>query len=69
MTQASQFPTLPQLLRRPIVEQVTGLSRSSIYAMMATGQFPQPVRIGARAVAWRSDEIADFVDSRARRAA
>ncbi|WP_282025587.1 helix-turn-helix transcriptional regulator [Limimaricola cinnabarinus] len=39
-------------LRRHDVEQMTGLSRSSIYAMMQDGRFPRPVRVGTRAVAW-----------------
>jgi prophage regulatory protein len=38
-------------LRRPAVEAATGLSRSSIYAMMDSGEFPRPIRIGRRAVA------------------
>lgn len=45
-----------QLLRRPQVEAMTGLSRSSIYAGMDDGSFPRPKRIGQRSVAWlRSD--------------
>jgi prophage regulatory protein len=42
-----------KLLRRPFVEEVTGLSRSTIYAMMSDGKFPRPYRIGRRAVAWK----------------
>ena len=45
------------LHRRKVVENVTGLSRSSIYAKIAEGTFPRPVQIGARAVAWRSSDI------------
>lgn len=44
-------------LRRPAVEALTGLSRSSIYAMMDTGNFPRPVRIGKRAVAWPENAV------------
>lgn len=53
-----------QLLRRKQVEQITGLSRSSIYAMMADGGFPRQKKIGRRAVAWRREEIEDWVNSR-----
>lgn len=53
-----------QLLRRKQVEQITGLSRSSIYAMMADGVFPRQKKIGRRAVAWRREEIEDWVNSR-----
>lgn len=46
-----------QLLRRPEVEARTGLSRSSIYRMMDEGQFPRPIRIAHRAVAWRASDL------------
>ncbi len=52
------------ILRRPEVEARVGLSRSSIYAFMAAGTFPQPIRIGARAVAWRLSDIEDWLASR-----
>ena len=38
------------VLRRPAVEAMTGLSRSTIYAMMAEGEFPRPLKLGKRAV-------------------
>lgn len=56
-------PTL-SFLRRPEVEARVGLSRSSIYAFMAAGDFPKPIRIGARAVAWRLSDIEDWISSR-----
>jgi len=52
------------LLRRPEVERRVALSRSGIYARMAKGSFPLPVRIGDRAVAWRESDIATWIDSR-----
>ena len=51
-------------LRRPAVEAVTGLSRSSIYAMMDTDDFPRPVRIGKRAVAWPESAVTAWLASR-----
>ena len=48
---------LEQFLRRDEVEKATGLSRSAIYAAMRAGTFPQAVRIGKTAVAWRANEI------------
>lgn len=69
MTQTIQNQIVPQLLRRPAVQQITGLSRSSIYRMMAAGEFPQPVHLGAKAVAWRADEVAAFIESRTKRIA
>lgn len=52
------------VLRRPEVEARVGLSRSSIYAFMADGSFPKPIRIGPRAVAWRSTDIEKWLNSR-----
>lgn len=52
------------LLRRAEVESKTGLSRSTIYDWMKRGEFPQPVKLGARIVAWRESDIAAWLDSR-----
>ncbi|ALP64013.1 AlpA family transcriptional regulator [Paraburkholderia caribensis] len=46
-----------RILRRPAVEQITGLPRSSIYAEMKKGTFPQSVKLSKRAVGWFSGEI------------
>jgi len=48
------------------VREMTGLSRSSIYAMMAAGDFPKPIRIGSRAVRWHEHEVRAFIASRPR---
>ncbi|WP_429120162.1 helix-turn-helix transcriptional regulator [Aeromonas allosaccharophila] len=37
--------------------QKTGLSKSSIYDLMAQGQFPQTVRLGGRSVAFVEGEV------------
>ena len=34
----------PAILRRPQVEQRTGLSRSTLYQYIMDGDFPKPVR-------------------------
>lgn len=51
-------------LRRPAVEAATGLSRSSLYAMMDKGEFPRPVRIGKRAVAWPQSAVETWLAER-----
>ena len=51
-------------LRRPAVEAATGLSRSSIYDMMDRDEFPRPVRIGKRAVAWPQSAIEAWLAAR-----
>ena len=54
----------PQIVKRPEVEAATGLSRSSLYRLAAAGEFPRPIRLGPRAVGWRADEIAAWIEQR-----
>ena len=51
------MPHTTSLLRRPEVERRIGRSRASVYADIAAGLLPRPVKIGQRAVAWPSHEI------------
>ncbi|MEM1151831.1 MAG: AlpA family transcriptional regulator [Pseudomonadota bacterium] len=46
-----------QLLRRPEVEKLTGLPRSTLYERIADGSFPKQIKIGRRGVRWRSSEV------------
>lgn len=50
------------ILRRPEVQDRTGLSRSSIYAGMAKGTFPQAVKISTRAVGWFERDVNTWLD-------
>ena len=47
----------PALLRRWDVEIRTGLSRTTLTRLMLTGEFPRPVVIAKRAVAWHSRDV------------
>lgn len=51
-------------LRRRQVEALTGLSRSSLYSLMSCGDFPRPVKLTTRAVAWPESKIAEWLASR-----
>ena len=53
-----------RLIRRPEVESLTGLSRSTIYAWIKTGDFPAPVSLGSRLVAWRERDVTDWIEAR-----
>ena len=53
-----------QVLRRPAVEELTGLARSTIYAMLLRGEFPEPIKIGRQAVAWRRSDIERWLAAR-----
>lgn len=46
-----------QILRRPEVEAMTGLARSTIYAAITAGKFPRPIRLGARSVGWLASDL------------
>ena len=56
-TQPDHGDPVGRLLRRTEVEHLTGLSRSTIYAHMAAGKFPPPLRIGPKTVRWSSVAI------------
>lgn len=60
---------LEALLRLQSVKAATGLGRSSIYSLEASGDFPKRVSIGPRAVAWRASEIQAWINSRQTKAA
>ena len=61
---------MPQhIIRRKEVEQRIGLACSTIYAMMARGDFPRPIKIGQRAVGWRSKDIDNWLSDREQKVA
>ncbi len=46
-----------RILRLPEVRHTTGLPTSTIYYMIKRKEFPEPIKLGARAVGWRLSEI------------
>lgn len=66
MTRNISAPTAGALIlqRLPQVKVRTGLSRSEIYRRIASGDFPQPVKLGKRASAWPEHEITAWCQSR-----
>lgn len=46
------------ILRRKLVEDETGYSRSTIYLRISQGLFIKPVKLGARAVGFPAGEVA-----------
>jgi prophage regulatory protein len=53
-----------RILRRPEVQALVGLRRSAIYAAIASGTFPRPIRLTERAVGWIESEITTWIESR-----
>jgi prophage regulatory protein len=55
---AEQIREALKILRRKQLEARLGLSRSTIYAMVAANELPPPIRLGnGRAVGWIEGEI------------
>jgi prophage regulatory protein len=54
------------ILRLPAVEKATGNKKSQIYALMASGDFPRPVKISPQSVGWFEDEIEAWQQARDR---
>jgi len=50
--------------RKPAVLKRCGFSNSTLYELISAGEFPRPVRIGARAVGWVSAEVDAWLAAR-----
>lgn len=53
-----------RFLRLQEVKKLVGMSRSWIYDAIRRGDFPAPVRVSVRAVAWDSVSIAEWQERR-----
>ncbi|GDX74732.1 hypothetical protein LBMAG40_13890 [Cyanobium sp.] len=53
-----------RLLRLPEVIHLVGLSRTTIYNLIASGEFPRQIVIGPRAVAWYQQELEAWITSK-----
>ncbi|MAT92859.1 MAG: DNA-binding protein [Halioglobus sp.] len=52
---------IERILRRPEVQQMTGLCCSAIYARMEQGTFPKPVKLGPQAVGWKLSDVQAWI--------
>ncbi|MDW8371840.1 MAG: AlpA family phage regulatory protein [Geminicoccaceae bacterium] len=46
-----------RLLKIGEVVNITGISKSVIYAMVRRGEFPPPIKIGYKTARWSSEEV------------
>ena len=53
-----------QILRLPRVIDITGLPRSSLYAKIAAGEFPAPIKLSQRSVGWSLTEVDAWIHER-----
>ena len=62
---------LPQILgdanAEPPIPAVIPVSRSTWWAGVKSGRFPQPVKLGPRITAWRVADILNMIDGEANR--
>jgi len=50
-----------RILRLPEALALTGHSKTPFYAKVKAGLIPKPVRLGAKAVGWRRNELLEYV--------
>ena len=58
---------MERIMRTPEVVKITGLSKTTIWRRVRSGDFPAPIRLGglaARSVGWREAEIERWIDTR-----
>jgi prophage regulatory protein len=54
-----------KLLRLPAVLERIPFSRSTLYAKVSAGDFPPPVHMGERSVAWLERDVQAWIETRA----
>ena len=53
-----------RLVRFPELCEIIGLTRSAVYKSMERGDFPKPLKITNKTVAWRMSTIQEWIASR-----
>ena len=46
------------------VTEIVGLKKSTIYALIAKGEFPPPVKLTAKARGWLASDVTAWIESR-----
>jgi prophage regulatory protein len=65
MPHTTQHPL--KILRRREVQARTGLPCSSLYALIALGNFPEPIKLSINRVGWLEHQIDVWIVQRAQR--
>ena len=53
-----------EFIRLDKVKEITSLSKSTIYRLIAEGEFPRQIQIGKRAVVWVRSDIQAWLSSK-----
>jgi len=64
MTYSETLSKARALLRQQQVRDRTGLSRSTLYKLISEGDFPSPIQLAGRSVAWDSQAVDAWIESR-----
>lgn len=56
--------TSTKILREPAVRLLTGLSRTTRWRLVRSGDFPAPVRLTTHTIGWIADDIEAWIRSR-----
>ena len=54
---------MDRLLKIAEVQELTGLSRSTIYKKIAEGVLPAPIRLSRRCSRWRDSELQEAIEA------
>lgn len=53
-----------RVIRRIALQELTGLSLSTIYRLMQRGDFPKPIELSEHAVGWVVEDVQAWIESR-----
>jgi prophage regulatory protein len=53
-----------EILRKPRVLELIGMKGTWLHEAVKRGDFPAPVKLGARAVGWRRADVDAWLESR-----
>jgi len=55
---------LDRIIRAREITEIVGLSRPYLYVLIASGKFPEPVKLSSRASGWHESQIKEWIESR-----
>ena len=58
------FNTPDRIIRSKEIQEITGLSRTTIWRMERAGEFPDRVSLGVGSVGWKLNEVNSWVSNR-----
>lgn len=64
VTESIRYPT-EKLIRLAELCKLLDMARSTIYKLKIEGRFPEPIKVGYRAVRWRLSDIRAWQDAKA----